>query len=62
MLKIQGSLLCVEENSTKIAKLLWKTSLLENTELFQTTRIPLEAPIEGRKQNSSKELGQNFLI
>jgi hypothetical protein len=33
-----------------------------NIALFQTTRIPPELPIEGRKQKSSKPPGQKFLI
>lgn len=38
-----------------------KISRLEKKQLFHATRIPPEAPIEGKKQKASKDLRQNFL-
>jgi len=57
--RIQESLLNWEGNSTEMANSFWKISRPEKKELFHATRIPPEAPIEGRKHQ--KTLGRIFL-
>lgn len=46
-----------EVNSTEIANLLLKTMFPEKAELFQATKIPPDAPIDGRKLKESSSGG-----
>jgi hypothetical protein len=45
-----------------IAKLFFSMTCPTNKELFQMTRIPPEAPLEGIKSNLSNLFGVNFLM
>jgi hypothetical protein len=62
VVKIQDYSLCCEVKLMEIAKLLWNSSSPEKIELFQTTKMPLEAPLEGMKRNLYRVGGQKFLM
>lgn len=62
MVNSQLTLLSFDVSSTKIAKLLLKTSCPRKAVLFHTTRIPPEAPIDGRNSKESKSGEQRFLM
>jgi hypothetical protein len=58
----QESRLWQEEKLMVIAKLFFSMTCPTNKELFQMTRIPPEAPLEGIKSNLSNLFGVNFLM
>lgn len=62
VVRSQVSLLNLEVNSTDRANLLLNTKFPQNALPFQITRIPPEAPTEGRNSKESKSGGQKFLI
>ena len=54
-------LLCLEQNFIVKEKLLCDNLIAEKKDPFQTIKMPLEAPTDGRKSKQSKEGGQIFL-
>lgn len=54
--------MCLEVKLIEIAYSFWKSNSPKNTELFHVTRMPPEAPFEGRNMKLSNARVQKFLI